>query len=64
MISIKEQLPLDNQMCEVRVLSYMKPHPGSWRFVRCSDGTFHWDNLIDEVLQETEVTHWKEYEEN
>lgn len=64
MISILDKAPLDNEMCRVQVVEYLEPHPGPWRYVRSSDGYFHWDNLVDSILQHDEVTHWKSYEED
>jgi hypothetical protein len=53
-----DHLPLDNAMCSVRVIPTLAERTTPYRFVRCSDGEHFWDNLKDEVLQFSEVTHW------
>ena len=60
MISIKEKLPLDNAICDVKFhIPNANIKLGPWRFVRCSDGGWFWDNCVDEILQDYEVTHWE-----
>jgi len=63
MISIKKKHPLDNLMCRVKTREYMKEFPEAFRYVRSSDGEWHWDNLVDDILQSSEVTHWEPYNE-
>ncbi len=57
-VSITECKPPDNAVCRVATIPALADRTGEYRFVRCSDGDYFWDNLIDEVLQRTEVTHW------
>jgi len=64
MISVKEQLPEPNTMCWVKAISHISDRIQPYRFVTYSDGGYFWDNLQDEILQDTEVTHWKEYEKD
>jgi hypothetical protein len=59
MTPITEQRPPDNAMCRVQALPGMKIVGPEYRFVSMSDGDFCWDNLVNEVLQSTEVTHWE-----
>lgn len=59
MQSIKMTHPKPNTMCIVRVVPYLSKRTKPYRFVTYSDGGYFWDNLDDEILQNTEVTHWK-----
>lgn len=62
MISVKEKLPIPNYMCNITPTNPRLKVKGPWRFVTYSDGSgYFWDNLVDETLQEFEVSHW-EYE--
>ena len=58
MTPVTASLPLDNAMCEIRVRPHLAKRDGIFRYVRESDGDYFWDNLVDEVLQSDEVTHW------
>ncbi len=62
MTPVTTALPLDNMMCKIRVKPHLAQHgslrKGVFRYVRESDGDYFWDNLVDEVLQHDEVTHW------
>jgi hypothetical protein len=62
MISVKEKLPIPNTMCKVTPKNPRYKNIGKpFRFVTYSDGTGHfWDNLVDDILQDDEVTHWEE----
>ena len=59
MISVKDKLPRPNTKCKVQVSPYLKPRREVFKFVTYSDEGHFWDNGIDEILQDTEVTHWE-----
>jgi len=64
MNSVKNMLPPPNTMCRVRTIPHLDPRKQAYKFVTYSDGGYFWDNGIDEILQDTEVTHWNYYEKN
>jgi len=65
MISIKDKLPIPNTMCIVQTVPYLREYTEPFRYITYSDSTgYFWDNLVNEILQDNEVTHWKEYEKN
>ena len=61
MISVKDQLPIPNYMCHVRPKNpRYKGANRPFRFITYSDNSGHfWDNLVDDILQAEEVTHWE-----
>jgi hypothetical protein len=60
MISVKNQLPIPNYMCNIKPTNPRLKTRGPYRFVTYSDNSGHfWDNLVDEILQEYEVSHWE-----
>ena len=63
MKSIKMTLPNPNTWCKVRVVQYLTKRTCAYKFVTYSDGGYFWDNCMDEILQNTQVTHWAEANE-
>ena len=63
MQSIKMTHPHPNTWCMVKVIPHLEKRTRPYKFVTYSDGGYFWDNGTDEILQDTEVTHWKEYED-
>jgi hypothetical protein len=60
MISVKEQLPKVNSMCNIRTTDpELKIKGGPYQFVTFSYGGYFWDNLKTEILQDYEVSHWE-----
>lgn len=58
-ISVDDRLPMDNTMCQVRTTISASHYPTeTYRYVRESDGDYFWDNLLTDILQSNEVTHW------
>lgn len=60
MINVKDELPIPNYMCNVMPTNPKLKTKGPYRFIKYSDDSgYFWDNLVDEVLQEYEVSHWE-----
>jgi len=51
--------PAPNTWCRVKVIAYLSERIMPYKFVTYSDGGYFWDNCKDEILQDTEVTHWR-----
>jgi hypothetical protein len=60
MKSIKMTQPEPNTWCKVRVIPCLTKRTCAYKFVTYSDGGHFWDDGIGEILQDREVTHWKE----
>ena len=55
-IPTSERLPEPNQ--RVMIKGNCVKGNQSVKFVRCSDGDYFWDNLVNHVWQSNEATHW------
>ena len=65
MINVKKELPIPNYMC--RVTPKNPRYKGAnvpFRFITYSDNSgYFWDNLVNDILQGDEVTHWEYWDE-
>ena len=61
MFNVAKKLPIPNSMCRIKTnIPHYSKENQPFRFVKYSDDLgYFWDNLIDEILQDSEVTHWE-----
>ena len=66
MNSVKDRLPLPNYMCRVLPKNPRYERVDiPFRYVEYSDKSgYFWDNLVDDILQSYEVTHWEYWEDS
>ena len=59
--STKDKLPMDDEWCLVKATCRDFNNELPFKFIR--GGSDYWDNFVDMILQESEVTHWKRAED-
>lgn len=57
--STKDKLPMDDEWCLVKATCRDFNNERLFKFIREPRGSGYWDDFVDMILQDSEVTHWK-----
>ena len=55
----KNKLPMSHEWCLVQATCRGFDEELPFKFIREQRGSGYWDDFVDMILQESEVTHWK-----